>query len=57
MEGMQGEMEVFPTRVGMNRRGDLPAHCWFCVPHSRGDEPDVFVRVAYREKCSPLAWG
>ena len=54
---MQGEMEVFPTRVGMNRRGDLPAHCWFCVPHSRGDEPDVFVRVAYREKCSPLAWG
>ena len=48
---------VFPTHVGMDRR-----HHWHllrstCIPHARGDGPQVPRLLLLRRKYSPRTWG
>ncbi len=49
--------DVLPTRVGMVRRGELPAIGPAGSPHTRGDGPiEDFLRNEER-RFSPHAWG
>src|SRR3990172_2178008 len=34
-------VEVFPTRVGMDRSSGTRRGAWCCVPHARGDGPSL----------------
>ena len=48
---------VFPTGVGMDRRGAIFAGGVNSVPHGRGDGPSGRLNVVLPSPCSPRAWG
>ena len=48
---------MFPTSVGMNRELLTIEDCERCVPHERGDEPELLDGTWKTEECSPRAWG
>ena len=48
---------VFPTPVGMNRQGQRRASQFYCVPHTRGDEPFMEAPTPSGNVCSPHPWG
>ena len=48
---------MFPTPVGMNRPAGNVYRGESHVPHTRGDEPDVFEEGEGEEVCSPHPWG
>ncbi len=49
--------DVFPTRVGMDRRLDSSACHIASFPHARGDGPLVGPPPAVLKEFSPRAWG
>ena len=52
-----GDCFVFPTHVGMDRRGVLANSTRRCVPHARGDGPLQAKAAAPGATCSPRTWG
>ncbi len=50
-------IEVFPTRVGMDRRMRPPQPHQNCIPHTRGDGPRLPTFYYVRHTYSPHAWG
>ena len=48
---------LFPTCVGMNRKGELGVLLIVTVPHMRGDEPSTQLNRLEHLYCSPHAWG
>ena len=51
------ELEVFPTRVGMNH---IIRPWWlsqWCIPHTRGNEPLMMMRRWKKLTYFPHAWG
>ncbi len=50
-------LEVFPTRVGMDRRGRRLSHGHVSFPHPRGDGPPQSAPHKPAELFSPPAWG
>ena len=49
--------DVFPTHVGMNRSILTRPKNATCIPHTRGDEPQVAADVGGLETYSPHTWG
>ena len=41
----------------MNREGRAWNVVERCVPHARGDEPDINLEPIRIRECSPRAWG
>ena len=50
-------LTVFPARVGMNRRRELPIQETTSVPRASGDEPQAGGGGREEEVCSPREWG
>ena len=50
-------LAVFPTPVGMNRRQPMLDGWCGCVPHARGDEPQICLSCPMAALCSPRPWG
>ena len=48
---------AFPTRVGMNRQMSKGQFDMLCIPHPRGDEPNLGYLDVAASKHSPPAWG
>jgi len=44
------EFLVFPTHVGMNRRGGEGTHLLPRIPHTRGDEPSIEQGASSKER-------
>ena len=49
--------KAFPTPVGMNRISSGTQFLPECVPHTRGDEPDVVGKIDRLSESSPHPWG
>ena len=49
--------EVFPTRVGMNRKQAAQTGIIPGIPHTRGDEPQPVIGGQLFFQYSPHAWG
>ncbi len=50
-------VDVFPTRVGMFRRGPCRSRSCSCFPHTRGDVPTAVMFWTLLVVFSPHAWG
>ena len=48
---------VFPTHVGMDRIRKFQSLGCPCVPHARGDGPNVITPPMMLPACSPRTWG
>ena len=53
----QNIAEIFPTPVGMVRRGGIPVWCVAYFPHARGDGPLASARARCPRSFSPRPWG
>ena len=57
LRAVVGDHDVFPTRVGVDRRA-LGRHTnQSCFPHTRGGGPLVVAGIGHRRGFSPHAWG
>jgi len=54
---LQGELAVFPTRVGMNLHRPQQRLATHSIPHTRGDEPPSNAGLPVANPYSPHAWG
>ncbi len=57
MERIQNRLEIFPTRVGVNRQDQPPRRQVRHFPHTRGGEPDLTFLQWGQVLFSPHAWG
>src|ERR1035438_7690934 len=51
------DLRVFPTRVGMVRGSSQQPDRRSCIPHPRGDGPQIAFSVPFVMMYSPPAWG
>ena len=49
--------DLFPTRVGMNRKSLIDKDGMYTVPHASGDEPALYKEINEILDCSPREWG
>jgi len=52
-----GDMLIFPTHVGMDRRKKSKAVSYDHFPHARGDGPNIGGLNCPYERFSPRTWG
>ena len=55
--GNEADLDVFPTRVGVDRCRDRPGKCSYGFPHTRGGGPTQLGLQTAFEMFSPHAWG
>ncbi len=49
--------QVFPTRVGMDHMRVIRRRDSYCIPHTRGDGPFLYIALKVLFLYSPHAWG